>query len=673
MGHRSLCSVALAVAGLATLARPAYAQAGLDPHEALIAAVEEMVLELKQRVREPTRLGKVAVLPLEERLRGATEAGDYVRDEFEQVLSNTGFNLVARDDRALGNLFVEQCKSAQGFTSDETAKSWGRATAADSLIVGHLDQLSTKWRISIRVIQVDSTQVVLVTRRFVPLAAIPQRYRGHRLAAVEAVCKSLAEGDDPPPPPPIEKPESRRRITRPVLEVGVMPWGGFAGGIYFNGGLEPSAKSRFRTEYGIDVRFRPVRSIEESIELWKQRQVEVLWMTVDDFPTEYAALAAGRPRLILQTGWSRGEEALLARRGIETLNDLEGRSVVLTPNTPAHSFLLISLDLAGLDHRAVKLIKARSSKEAADLFIRGRGDAAIVWIPDDKRIKRRLGDDVEVLETTEDANFLIAESLIAKESAIRTDRRRLELLVKGWLRGNAEINPPRSKARRAAARILSESFPELTLAKAQEELRTVRLATYGDNLNFFGLNKAYRGEKGQDLYDYFWRSYRTAGYARGRKRPWNDIVDLSLLQSFRLTGRLDRAEPPPKYDFCRRPLKDQKLLSDKRLNVKFASGKHRLSRREQKKVDRNFGHLAEIYLHDCILIEGNTDSRGDAEYNRWLSLKRAEAVRDYLITRYGFRADRFIVKGNGEDKPLKPNTTAANRAENRRTDFELLH
>ncbi len=55
-----------------------------------------------------------------------------------------------------------------------------------------------------------------------------------------------------------------------------------------------------------------------------------------------------------------------------------------------------------------------------------------------------------------------------------------------------------------------------------------------------------------------------------------------------------------------------------------------------------------------------------------LSKKRAQAVADYLINEHGFDKNRFIIIGNGPDKPIADNSTDEGRGKNRRTDFELL-
>jgi NitT/TauT family transport system substrate-binding protein len=55
-----------------------------------------------------------------------------------------------------------------------------------------------------------------------------------------------------------------------------------------------------------------------------------------------------------------------------------------------------------------------------------------------------------------------------------------------------------------------------------------------------------------------------------------------------------------------------------------------------------------------------------------LSKKRAQSVVDHLVAKYHFPRDKFIVVGNGPDKPVAGNDSEEGRAKNRRTDFEVI-
>jgi outer membrane protein OmpA-like peptidoglycan-associated protein len=73
-----------------------------------------------------------------------------------------------------------------------------------------------------------------------------------------------------------------------------------------------------------------------------------------------------------------------------------------------------------------------------------------------------------------------------------------------------------------------------------------------------------------------------------------------------------------------------------------------------------------------IEISGHTDNQGAADYNEDLSLRRANAVKKYLVERESIAADRLETKGYGALEPLVSNDTEEGRAKNRRTEFKVL-
>jgi outer membrane protein OmpA-like peptidoglycan-associated protein len=72
-----------------------------------------------------------------------------------------------------------------------------------------------------------------------------------------------------------------------------------------------------------------------------------------------------------------------------------------------------------------------------------------------------------------------------------------------------------------------------------------------------------------------------------------------------------------------------------------------------------------------LRVEGHTDNVGRAAFNRDLSSRRAEAVRDVLV-RGGLPAERLVAVGFGADKPVAGNDTEAGRARNRRIDIRVV-
>ena len=72
-----------------------------------------------------------------------------------------------------------------------------------------------------------------------------------------------------------------------------------------------------------------------------------------------------------------------------------------------------------------------------------------------------------------------------------------------------------------------------------------------------------------------------------------------------------------------------------------------------------------------IEIQGHTDSDGSSESNMSLSIKRANAIKNYLISN-GIKAERVKTIGYGEQRPVADNATKKGKQQNRRTEIRIL-
>jgi OOP family OmpA-OmpF porin len=77
-------------------------------------------------------------------------------------------------------------------------------------------------------------------------------------------------------------------------------------------------------------------------------------------------------------------------------------------------------------------------------------------------------------------------------------------------------------------------------------------------------------------------------------------------------------------------------------------------------------NFMEQYPDTMVELEGHTDSVGTDAYNQGLSQRRANAVRQVMIDRFGVPASRVSAEGFGESQPVASNESAAGRAQNRR-------
>lgn len=105
-------------------------------------------------------------------------------------------------------------------------------------------------------------------------------------------------------------------------------------------------------------------------------------------------------------------------------------------------------------------------------------------------------------------------------------------------------------------------------------------------------------------------------------------------------------------------------------DVFFAINSSYLSEAAKNELDKLVSLLRE-YENRRLIVTGHTDATGTADYNLWLSEKRAESVKNHLVSQ-GIAANRFKVEGMGQTKPIAPNNTAEGRQKNRRVEVTIV-
>ena len=103
-------------------------------------------------------------------------------------------------------------------------------------------------------------------------------------------------------------------------------------------------------------------------------------------------------------------------------------------------------------------------------------------------------------------------------------------------------------------------------------------------------------------------------------------------------------------------------------SILFASNKYALLNTAMTKLDQVAEALKAQDSDRRMVVEGHTDSQGSDRINQPLSRNRADAVRDYLVSR-GVESDKISAIGMGSSRPLLDNKNAENRANNRRVEI----
>jgi NitT/TauT family transport system substrate-binding protein len=296
-------------------------------------------------------------------------------------------------------------------------------------------------------------------------------------------------------------------------------------------------------------------------------------------------------------------------------------------------------------------------------------DGAVVWSPDVEGCVQAVPGS-SVLISTKKAGNIIADGFFVKNSVFERRKDEIRKLFKGWLKGSTEINS-NTGAKAEAAKILSANFTGVSLEAAMKSIDNVRLVTYGDNLDFFGLNPAYKGVTGKEIYVKMSTVYGRLNLAKNPE-PWDQLVDLEFVKSLGTITEATSSEKTVAFAAPTTQVVQAKAIASKPVRVSFASGSSVLDENAKGIIDMMFVDQAKAFPTSHFRIEGNTDSTGSAEVNKRISAERAQAVVSYLVTQHGFDRNRFVSKGNGPSNPLCQEDSDPCRAKNRRTDFQIL-
>lgn len=115
---------------------------------------------------------------------------------------------------------------------------------------------------------------------------------------------------------------------------------------------------------------------------------------------------------------------------------------------------------------------------------------------------------------------------------------------------------------------------------------------------------------------------------------------------------------------------DRGLMMTFNSDVLFPTNSSYLSDRA-KTVLEEFVDLVKDYPQSNIQVDGHTDATGEDSYNLWLSEKRAESVKKFLVD-HGISGTRIFTEGYGLTKPVATNKTPEGRQQNRRVEITIL-
>lgn len=477
-------------------------------------------------------------------------------------------------------------------------------------------------------------------------------------------------------------------------KVGINSWSGFAPEVYFNNGKSYDKESRNAKEFGLKVEFVQIDDRAPAIAALMSKEVDAIWVTTDVMSPEVnggSDLANLGIAQVLFIDISRGADVIVGDRTIKNVMDARGKKVAFTPASASHTLLMNWLSSAGLTMRDIIPVPVKLGMEAAAMFQSGEVPIAVVWSPDDGDCYAKIKESHELFSTAKAKN-IVFDGLIVRKEDLKDKGFRVWLtkLTKSWLIANAEVQNSESKKKEAAACFV-KNFTGTTDFVVEDGLNKVRLCTYQDNVNLFGLNPSFNGVTGEELYTRMAKIYSTVEDEKGSRLvtnalPWKQVSDESIIEEITdLTGS-DQAAEPDVTKFTAVTPEQEKVLekaipaTSVKVIINFATGSAQLDDNAKTVLDREVLPYVKGLSGYRLRVEGNTDQVGNQtakgkKYNEMLSYQRAQSVINYLIEMGKFDPNRFLKPvGNGSNNPIYAvETNEDERAANRRTEVSFIN
>ncbi|MBN2650886.1 MAG: OmpA family protein [Spirochaetales bacterium] len=495
----------------------------------------------------------------------------------------------------------------------------------------------------------------------------------------------------------LEKKEVGGKIV-PVIDVPLLTWGGYAGLIAANGGLEPSLDSQFYKNGGFCVNL--IREEDPTVQLqgYANGKYPIIWSTMDMVPLLYDALKVDKrimPKVFGIFDWSFGGDGVVVRGNINNPKELKGKKIVTSGNTPSNFFLLWVLAQSNLQPSDVVIYYVADAIVAKEVFEKDKSiDACVTWSPfiydiTDPSSKSYVTG-AKLLITSKDANQLIADCYVARADFVSEYPEFVEAFSKSMMEGYDIFQKDKEVVYSNMAKFfgLSGGSKEASLM-----LGDVHLANFAENLMFFDLENSIGAYKLFFLSQEYYKNIGTL--AKSSNFDAESVIYKTSLLSLKKKGHFSNHKNNVKTSFNKKEnfnivdlessrivLTDDFQINFQSQRIEFDLSSGSLEATENLKMIRKISDQMNILGTTMVKLVGHLDTSKVEEFKamgmqqyleasaqaKLISKKRAEFVKKVLVEKFGCDSDRILTEGMGWDMPVNND----DQNENRRVEVKFF-
>lgn len=455
--------------------------------------------------------------------------------------------------------------------------------------------------------------------------------------------------------------EKAAETKKGVMNVSLDEWIGWKPILDANGGLETQPGSIY-DKLGLQLKIAIINDATQSSNALIKGDLSGSGYTVNRFAFLYPKFKESNVEVIMPyiTNTSTGGDGIIAKQGINRIEDLVGKKIGVPRFSEAQTLIEWLMKKSSLTDAQIKEIRKNmvmfdTPDDAAKAFFGNQLDAAATWQP--YLTQAEQSSNAKVLFSTKNATNLILDGVVFRKDYMDSHPNEISKFIEGALQA--------SKLYTTDFDTIKDTMPMFSTFTDDDIKSMLGDATLTDCATNVPVLNGIAQTLFADMSD-IWASIGE----KSDKTAASKLFTSTMIKE--LTGKFP-VEKPKEVKFTeeqRQEAKTQdnnKALLSKKLTITFDTGSASISPQSYG-VLNDFANTAKILDGTIIQIEGNTDNVGSIEDNRILSERRAKSIATYLQYQ-GVTPTRFVVIGNGPNKPIADNNTENGKAANRRTEI----
>lgn len=448
-----------------------------------------------------------------------------------------------------------------------------------------------------------------------------------------------------------------------TLNISLDEWIGWKPIIDANGGLK-TKKGSIYDELGLKLNISVMNDATQSSNALIKGDLNGAGYTVNRFAFLYPKFKENNTEVVMPyvNNSSTGGDGIIAKSDIKSVEDLVGKTIGVPRYSEAQTlveWLLAKSDLSSEDVKQIRnnMKFFETPDDTAKAFFSGELDAAATWQP--YLSQATESSDAHVLFDTSNATSIVLDGIVFRKDFYDANKEDISKLVEGAIKAESLYNTDMLA--------IKDTFPMFATSSEEDIKAMVGDATLSNGKTNVEYLKA--GGTATALFNDMadiWSSIGENATKEDTASLFTDEIVKDVASKFTNETSQNITFTEQEREEAKNQDNEEALLTQS-LSINFETSSSAISS-DSFATLMEFANTAKILNGVVIQIEGNTDSNGDANLNKELSQSRAKSVATFLQMQ-GVDPTRFVIIGNGQDKPKGDNETEEGRQMNRRTDI----